>query len=468
MTRSLARFILTAIFISSFTHADETDDVLGGFDDLGDATVVTQQPTDEPNSGLSGSIALSASYNWVDHYSSNPSSPSNRTDWEGLSKLRTRLNLEYNTSVNEQWDARIAGYAFYDSVYSLRDRDRYADDVLDDYESEFDSQEVWMRGKLRDNLDIRIGRQIVNWGRADSIRVLDILNPLDNREPGLADIEDLRLPVTMIKTDYFYNSNWQSSFIIIPEVRFSKNAPIGNDFEIPGSDFKEDKPENFSDSSYAASIMGIFSGWDLSFHAARHWRDVAYLDPVFNPTPTPLAGSTLKHSRTTMIGAGANYTRGAWLYKAEVAYHDGYDYTTSSFQPGFGLMPTGTTEKNRVDGLLGIEYFGIANTVFSIELGQLHIQDYKSNIVSLDEERDSTGLALRANHSMLNDRLDLSAVIFGNFGESGGGARFDAEYDLQDALVLKTGVVMYKGGDMPIFDAYSPNDRVFAEIKYSF
>lgn len=463
-------FVVITLATFSSLQADELDDVMGGFDDMGSAaTIETTDDSDTKIAGeLTGSIALSTAYNWNNHHSSNPSLPSNSTDWEGLSKFKTRLNLEYNTSIAENWEARIAGYAFYDSVYQLRDRDRYSNDVINSYEYEAEFQEVWVRSRLRDNLDIRIGRQVVNWGRADSLRVLDVLNPLDNREPGLADIEDLRLPVTMIKTDYFIDSHWQTSFIIIPEVRFSKNPPLGSDFEVVGSNFKENEPEDIADTSYAGSVYGIFSGWDISFHAARYWRDTPYLDPVFSPTPTPLAGSTLEHSRLTMVGTGGNYTQGAWLYKAELAWLDGVNYTTSSFVPLFGVLPTGTTEKNRLDSLIGIEYFGIANTSFSVEIAHQYIPDFKENMKAANEDKNLTALALRATHSMLNDRLDLTAVVFGNYGEAGGGARFDSEYDLRDALVLKTGIIMYYKGDDPPFDTYDANDRVFAELKYSF
>jgi hypothetical protein len=478
---------VAAIAASTTAIADDIDDALGGFDEITtpeiqtteiQAAETTPELTKSGYGELTGSVALSSSYNLDDHASTNG------TDWQGLSKLRSRLNLEYNNSLNDKWQMRVAGYTFYDSVYSLRDRDRYSNEVLDDYEYETDFQEVWILGKLRSDLDIKIGRQVVNWGRADSFRVLDVLNPLDNREPGLVDIEDLRLPVTMIKTDYFFtdragDGQWQTSFIIIPEIRFSKNPPYGSDFEVLGSNFKDNEPEHFSDSNYAAAITGIYSGWDISFHAARYWRDAPYLNPHFDALnfANPLQGSTLEHSHLTMIGTGGNYTKGAWLVKGELAWTDGVDYTTSTPQnvvvapgPVFAIvdMPTGTSRNDRLDALIGLEYFGVANSSFSIEIAHQHIRDYDLGMLIGNEKRNRTDLALRATHSMLNDRLDLTAVIFGAFNESGGGERFDAEYDIRDALVLKAGVIFYdKGDDIP-FNTYYENDRVFAELKYSF
>jgi len=62
---------------------------------------------------------------------------------------------------------------------------------------------------------------VVVWGRSDTIRVTDVLNPIDNRRPGMVDIEDLRLPVAMAKLDYFVG-DWRVTPIAILEQRFQK------------------------------------------------------------------------------------------------------------------------------------------------------------------------------------------------------------------------------------------------------
>ena len=75
----------------------------------------------------------------------------------------------------------------------------------------------------------------MNWGRSDTLRVLDVLNPVDNREPGLLDLVDLRLPVGMAKLSYYPHPGWSVTGIAIPEIRFSLDPPFGSDF-FPGSD----------------------------------------------------------------------------------------------------------------------------------------------------------------------------------------------------------------------------------------
>ena len=83
----------------------------------------------------------------------------------------------------------------------FKGRSNYTQDVRDDYIWEVDFREVWLQGSVSRSVDAKLGRQIVNWGRSDTVRVLDVLNPLDNREPGLVDIEDLRRPVMMVRVD---------------------------------------------------------------------------------------------------------------------------------------------------------------------------------------------------------------------------------------------------------------------------
>jgi hypothetical protein len=483
----LAAALLSAA--ATTATADSTDALLDGFEGTATpaaaATLETQlvrltASENESRGDLSGSTVISSSYNFRDHESYD------NIDWHGLSKLRTRLNLQYDYKWSDDWQSRVSGYGFYDWAYEIQGRSRYNSEVLDEYEHEAEWQEVWLRGKLSDKVDIKAGRQVVNWGRADSLRVLDVLNPLDNREPGIADIEDLRLPTTMIKTDWFLTDQWRASFIAIPEVRFSKNPPRGNDFESAVSPLfgssatriEEHEPDDISDTRYAASLAGTFSGWDISFHAAQLWRDTPYLhvDGPINPLQQGSATKQLdfRHSDITLLGAGANLVLGSWLFKSEIARLGNIDYTTASTKnyPFIGqlTLPDGNTEKDRIDVLAGVEYFGISDSSLSLEVVNRHIDDYEESMGVFYEKRDRMETAVRYTGNFMNDRLELTAlaIVFGEKAQEGTMTRFQAAYDIQDALVLTTGVIFYDHGTMPPFNTIEDNDRLFAEIKYSF
>ena len=147
--------------------------------------------------------------------------------------LRTRAGLQLDLTLPHAWQARVAGSGFYDYAYLINGRGEYTNKVLDRYEWDADVGELWVEGPLLPALDLKLGRQVVNWGRSDTLRVLDVLNPVDNREPGLLDLVDLRLPVGMAKLSYYPHPGWSVTGIAIPEIRFSIDPAYGSDF-FPG------------------------------------------------------------------------------------------------------------------------------------------------------------------------------------------------------------------------------------------
>jgi len=178
--------------LNGFDEEEEMDDLLDGFEEDAQST---KGPDDDSEFfpslpfSLDGYVKIGSTYNF-DH----DKPERNETDWRGLSSLRTEMLLELNWKFSSSWQAFVSGKGFYDFAYEINGRDDYTNDVLEDYEKEVELREAWVQGKLTDFLDIKVGRQIVVWGRSDNVRITDVLNPLDMREPGMTDIEDLRLP----------------------------------------------------------------------------------------------------------------------------------------------------------------------------------------------------------------------------------------------------------------------------------
>lgn len=58
-------------------------------------------------------------------------------------------------------------------------------------------------GKGDNEINFRLGKQQVIWGRTDLFRVLDIINPVDYSRNNIYDeLEDTRIPMWMLKTDF--------------------------------------------------------------------------------------------------------------------------------------------------------------------------------------------------------------------------------------------------------------------------
>jgi hypothetical protein len=439
----------------------ELEDVLAGFDDEEDSLEVPE-PDDQPVSRfwrLSGALFLGSSYNLRSHRP-----PPGSAQYSGLSRLRLELDLQLDLDLPRSWQARIAGRGFYDFAYRIHGIDNYTDDVLDLYEWEAEFTEVYLQGSLLRNLDLKVGRQVVNWGTGETLRVVDVLNPLDNREPGLVDIEDLRLPVVMTKLDY-YLGDWNLSLIAVHERRFNDDPEFGSDFFPPllGLGLSDREPgQTFENTEWAVALRGILEGWDLGFYAARYYEDMPRVEfPGFvvvggDPVPLPT-----RHSRLTLLGSTVNVALGNWLLRGELAYLDGLQY-----------FHRRDRKTSRLDVLVGVDYGGFTDTQIAVDVVNRRVHGWKSSSLDAPDftRRNSVEIALRLQRDFLRERLHVTllAVGFGKELEDGSVIRLGADYELRDALSIGGGVLLYQDGDLPPLSAFGRNDRVYLHAKFSF
>jgi hypothetical protein len=432
----------------------EEEEVLEGFDeDAEEAKVMVSEKGYLPDFlSLDGYFKLGSTYNMYHHEAEGTD-----TDWHGLSRLRAELMLELDAKISESWQARIAGHGFYDFAYRIQGRDKFTQEVLDENESEIELGEVWLLGSITDQLDLKAGRQIVVWGKSDNIRVTDVLNPLDLREPGLTDLENLRLPVAMTKLDYFHRG-LNLSGIVIHEVRYNKEPAFGSDFfpaaqPLPRTE-SPDTGFDIDNTQFALALHGIFHGWDASLYGAYFYDDTPHIDVNAN------GKQKLKYARLKMIGGAFNIATGNWLFKTEAAFFDGIQYSNTD------------KDYKRIDALAGLEYSGFKDTTLTFELADRHILNFDSRIKEPPDfaEEDRWISALRLTRTFLNETLALTvlAQTFGLTGDDGAFQRFTAEYDLTDAIEITGGVVFYQSGDLPRFSDVSENDRLYLELKYNF
>lgn len=386
--------------------------------------------------------------------------PPGATDWRGLTSLLGELDLEVEFELPGDWEAVIGWRGFYDAAYFIKGRDNFTGPTLDQYESESELREVYVQGEALPGLDLKIGRQIVVWGKSDNVRVTDVLNPLDLRMPGLVDIEDLRLPMTMFKADYYFRS-WNVTGIVLPEPRFDKLPAFGSDFyPAPFPPPHTDRPGVGLDNlQYAAALQGVFSGWDVSLNAARFFEHTPHMVTTLTPAGTP--GLEQRYSMLWMVGAATNVALGNWLVKGEAAWLDGFEYQAL---PG--------EKKSRFDFMAGLEYTGFDDTTISVEWVARTILDYDDRLASglSPQDRIVFNTVLRLTRSFVNEKYKATGLFsfFGLSGQGGGFCRLQMEYDLADGWTLTTGLVDYLGGNTTSFTYIQDNDRLFAQLKYSF
>jgi len=72
-----------------------------------------------------------------------------------------------------------------------------------------------------DTFDVSIGRQSVTWGQGDLSSPLDVVTPLDQRETGLADIDELRRPRLLSRLSWTH-ANHQLELIVAHEAYYGE------------------------------------------------------------------------------------------------------------------------------------------------------------------------------------------------------------------------------------------------------
>ena len=449
-------------------EGSDEDEALSGFDDDSEENITdkeTESVTKEESwkqalLNFSGSAGVSTSYS----YAKDAPADKTQADWSGMTKLRPYFSLTWDTKLGENWKTRISGKAFYDLAYGMKDSETFSDEVLSELEKEAEFREIYLEGSPFRSLDVKIGKQIVAWGVANSLRVVDVLNPTDSREFGMTDLEDVRLPIAMTKLNY-YIGDLKLEAVTAHEIKFNKVAPFGSDFNSSPMKIKEIVPESSTENTeYGLAVFGSFSGWDASLHWAQYFDDTPHFK-ITEVTIIPGIGAvpTLeqRHSRLTMGGATLSIPSGNFLWKAEAAKLQGME---------FALV----TDKlfSRTDVLVGSEYSGWRDTSLTLEFGVQHLNDFDIKLEespdSQLEDRIATTFSFMQDYINQTIHLNLFGMMIGKSGQDGGFNRMSLEYDVMDAFSVSGGMMLYQTGDNAYFRSLNENDRLFFEARYSF
>ena len=172
--------------------------------------IIKAQPTDENRLNISGELTSDERFLFGDE-----------NDWAWN---ENRLTLEF--------DKRITGNSkFYSEVWirniGLPDinssSDLYNKGIVDPYNLEIREANIQLYGFLFKNLDIKIGRQIIVWGKADKINPTSNLNP-----PDMEDVLDFgrRRGSDAINLNYYLNNDFSLQGVYVPFFQ-PANLPVG-------------------------------------------------------------------------------------------------------------------------------------------------------------------------------------------------------------------------------------------------
>ncbi len=406
-----------------------------------------------------------------------------------FSKIKSTLNLTLDWKISDRWKFKGNWNGFYDAAYENKGRDEFSDETLEAYETESEIREFYVDGSLPNQLYLKAGRQVIAWGESKASQITDMANPRNQRELGLIDLEDARIPVTATKLVALFDT-LEFSLVAIHEIRGNKNAVEGSEFD-PFISIRnagiavrdEELPDSDLDNTESLfRAYKSFNGGDVSLVWADTFDDSIHLDfyELSFGGPTPALILTPKHKRIKTVGATGNMVAGAWLFKAELAKKWDKAIARNDFTGQLQMLSVPASGKyseesgvikmwkamDVVEGMIGIDYSGISNLTITVEAAGNKIENYESN---LSPEELSSVLTLIFNYSAWNDTLQtkFTGILFSD--NNGSVYRGNVEYDIIDALTVSGGLIYYEAPDAnAMLKPYESNDKVFTSLKYSF
>lgn len=341
-------------------------------------------------------------------------------------------------------------------------------DHLYQTEPKMDLREAYIEISLGP-FDLRIGKQIVVWGRADEFNPTDFINPEDYREFLFLNKADRKIGVFYSKLDC-YIGNFKLEGIFIPTFT---PASIPTDTSYPWTHYQIreilanplislDEPQKpkprLKNSEYALKFGAITLGFDFSISYYEGFFDL----PVMLREITPY-GIRIHPEYRRFCAWGFDFASslGGLGLRGELAYvHKAYHITNNPREV------EGVVSKPDLSFVLGADYTLLENLYLNLQWVQRIIFDYQEGI---DEDKIENRLVFFCHKGFLNEELEVgfSGMIY-NLKDEDYMLRPYFKYSVADGVDLEIGCYLFEGGRRSMFGQFDQNDCGFIKARYFF
>lgn len=330
-----------------------------------------------------------------------------------------------------------------------------------------------------DGFNMKIGNQIIRWGKTDAYSPLDNLNPEDFRDDLSGRREDRKRPIPMASMDV-YAGNLTISGVFIPFFVKSEYDLIGTDWAVfgraDGITFMEEDPSNsLGNSEGGIRLSGIVGrlDWALSWLSAR--EDLPTPDTLDLPVGFPLSAGNLTtsqladflnatgksvvliHDRQNIFGFEFETTLHSFGVRGDLAYIDHTSYFTRDLE---------RIRKPVFQAMAGIDYSGVNDWYANFQVLITRIRDYESRIVWAKETTRAINGTLWKD--FFNGDLRLECRYY--YDLSGDATVLNPKVRLSfwTPVIFEIGAEWFDGSEETFPGRFQNNDQVYltAEIKF--
>ncbi len=466
------------------------DDIWGEAPPATNENVRASDLWDQETSDMAG--AESAKGLW-DSADSSPGADSTPPPFELSGRFRTLLAMDTNNEDEFEDDGYGHAELLLEStfkpntrlqmVFSL-DIDYYgyvnSGDVDNDFNVRF--HDVYIN-YAHPRFNLKLGNQVVRWGKADGYSPLDNLNPEDYRDGIAGRREDRKLPIPMANLEIYHGQiTFQGIFIpgfFGPELDFTGTdwAMFRHaDSTIGSFGLAEDDPGcSLDNSEYGIRVAGILKNIDYAvswFHTREDLPtpDSMWLPPgvvlpsgEFSPIDLALFASvsgqniSLVHDRQNIFGFEIETTVKDFGVRADIAYFDNQSFQTSRLE---------RMQKAQWQYMLGMDYNSPNAWYANLQFFQSSVRDYDPLIVWAEEQTSALIGTFRKTFSNGNYEIECR----GYYDFSGDATMINPKFTIAywQPLRLEFGAEFFDGSVETPIGFYSDNDQVYGLLEMNF
>lgn len=339
------------------------------------------------------------------------------------------------------------------------------DDLTREQESWGELREAYLDVRL-DTVDLRIGKQIIVWGRADRLNPTDNLTPRDFTLLAVDD-DDQRVGTPAIRISYFFErfsltGVWLPLFVphTIPLPHLAPSVRLREQRSRPP----------FTQWAVKLDHAGGVVDWSLSYFDGYDLIPDLRLGRV-TASPVPV---TLTHNRLRVLGADAAGTLGRFGLRGEAAYtftrdHQGRDPLVKN---SFFFLVLGADRTFRESLNVNVQYLLRVLTRFrDVEnLRDPFRRAAAVQIAAVTSQRDAVqhGASLRIGARWWHETLETECAALVSFTRLDVLLRPKVVYAVSDRWTVAVGGDVLRGSRRTVFGRVRKNSGAYVEVRYSF
>jgi len=344
--------------------------------------------------------------------------------------------------------------------------------------SELRLREAYVNVYLGD-FDIRMGQQIVVWGRADAFNPTNNVTP-QNILTRSTDEDDRRMGNFVLRTSYYWHPLnleilWVPQYVpsVLPIPIQSFNLPLGVRFDEAIN--PDARLKNGSLGAKAEMVLSAFEGSFSYFRGYMPMPGVTMKDPEVTADNKIFIPIALKTYRMEVFGSDFSTTLGSFGLRGEAAYRrpiDDYKVDKGMHIPNPDLLYVFGIDKSIKDFSLILQYIG--RYVFDFKELQAEDQllkdlELKNRMISSQLYELSHAGFMRPSLTLLHEVMAIEFLCYYNITTEEALLRPIIAYDITDALTAKIGGEWYKGPKNTLFGTIERAlSSAFIELMASF